>query len=82
MRIILTTHAKDRMTERAITMADIRAALEDVLMSWSTNKGLCYVGPGTSGQELKVVVKPPGMVGENPKMIVITVAWRDSEETE
>lgn len=80
MRIILTTHARQRMDDRQISRSDIEEALSNYHASRIGGRGAIYLGRSSTGRELKVVTKPPGMSGDNPRIVIITVAWTDEED--
>lgn len=76
MDIRFLSHARDRMTERAISELDVRTALRNYHLSTQTpNNSVMYVGAAPDGRELKVWVLPPGITGD--LVTVKSVAWKD-----
>lgn len=62
MNIVPTFHARERMQSRRISLVDIEAALGNYHTSMPADDGATkYVGEGTSGAPLTVVLLPPGM---------------------
>lgn len=74
MNIILTTHAKERMAERTVTMEQIRYTLERPDVKMDTSVGVEHRRKLPDGRELKVWLVR-GRTGPTT-VVVKSVAWR------
>lgn len=78
MHLVISAHARERMSERGISVADIERVLSHHGSSWLTpTGGLQFVGVAENGRELKVWVVPPGPQGNRASVIVKSAAWKD-----
>ena len=81
MRLHIVGHPARRMRQRKVTGADIENAIRHHHTSVSTRPdSITYIGPGMSGQDLKVWVLPPGYADEDTTITVKSAAWRNRED--
>lgn len=79
MKLRIVGHPRERMSQRGVTEADIEHALENYHSSFVSRASVTYIGPGISGNDLKVWVLPPGIVDDGAT-IIKSVAWKDEED--
>ena len=76
IRIILTSHARDRMAERNVTEDDIRSVLENPSMSLPGRpSGTCYIGNGVNGASLQVCIV--GVLTSGKAAKIKSAYWRE-----
>ncbi|WP_435744862.1 hypothetical protein [Nocardioides sp. SYSU DS0663] len=68
------------MTQRKISEADIESAITNAHTTIGNDSAVTYVGPGVSGEDLKVWTLPPGYVDGTTTVIVKSAAWKNQED--
>lgn len=75
--INLTAHASHRMRRRGITVKDIEQALSSCIQHLPGDQGgVCHVGHGVNGNELKVWTPPMPLDHSGGRVTVKSVAWK------
>lgn len=72
-RLVITDHARQRLEERRITLADVESALRNCLRHDAGDHGnIVHVGPA-AGDTLRVVTTPTDP--ERRVILVVTAMW-------
>lgn len=73
MELLLTKHAEERLAERNILPADLKAAFQNKVRTTAGEPGTVWVHGYAGGRILKVCVPAVDVLSD--QVVVITAAW-------